>query len=86
MEVAEKRETFLTRHSDIIALIVSILAMFLWSVSLSRADFLWSRAESKADSRRIEDLVTAMQAGIRAEMQDFHGRLCSIEERTREVK
>lgn len=39
--------------------------------------FLWSRSESREDSRRIETLLSA----IKDEMKDFHGRLCAIEER-----
>ena len=41
--------------------------------------FFWSRSESRSDSRRIEDLITA----IKDEIKDFHGRLCAIEERNR---
>lgn len=41
--------------------------------------FLWSRSESRSDSRRIEDLVSA----IKDEIKDFHGRLCALEEKNR---
>jgi hypothetical protein len=44
--------------------------------------FLWSRSESRADSRRVEYLVAAMNT----EMKDFHGRLCSIEAQWKGVK
>jgi hypothetical protein len=39
--------------------------------------FFWSRSESRADVRRIEDLIIS----IAKEMKDFHGRLCTLEER-----
>ena len=42
--------------------------------------FFWSRSESRSDSRRIEDLVSA----IKDEMKDFHGRLCALEEKNKE--
>jgi hypothetical protein len=42
--------------------------------------FFWSRSESRADNRRIEDLIEA----IKDEMKDFHGRLCALEEKRRE--
>lgn len=39
--------------------------------------FLWNRTESRADNRRVLDLIEA----INKEMKDFHGRLCAIQER-----
>lgn len=39
--------------------------------------WLWNRAESRTDNRRVLDLIEA----INKEMKDFHGRLCAIEER-----
>jgi hypothetical protein len=45
--------------------------------------FFWSRSETMADTRRIEDLMHNMHREIQLEMKDFHGRLCSIEERNR---
>lgn len=39
--------------------------------------FLWSRAEARADSRQVIDLISA----INQEIKDFHGRLCAIEEK-----
>jgi hypothetical protein len=39
--------------------------------------FTWSRSESNADRR---DMM-AMIRSIDLEMKDFHGRLCTIEER-----
>ena len=44
--------------------------------------WLWSRAESRNDSRQIIDLITA----IKEEIKDFHGRLCAIEERNKGKK
>jgi CHASE3 domain sensor protein len=41
--------------------------------------FLWSRSESREDTRRVESLIQA----IHAEMKDFHGRLCALEEKNR---
>lgn len=42
--------------------------------------FLWSRSESRADCRRLEDVINA----IHIEMKDFHGRLCALEERRKD--
>jgi len=53
--------------------IVELLALIATFSGL----FFWSRSESRADSRRIEDLVAA----IKDEIKDFHGRLCALEEK-----
>lgn len=42
--------------------------------------FLWCRSESREDFRN----VTLILEGIREDIKDFHGRLCTIEERTRD--
>ena len=42
--------------------------------------FLWNRAESRTDTRQITSLISA----INQEMKDFHGRLCTIEERNKD--
>lgn len=55
-----------------------IATLFLANASL----ILWFRSESRADHRQCLDMITA----IREDMKDFHGRLCSIEERYREKK
>lgn len=39
--------------------------------------FLWSRSESRADSRRCEDLIEA----IKQDLKDFHGKLCALQEK-----
>ena len=41
--------------------------------------FFWLRSEASADRRDIMGLISAIQA----EIKDFHGRLCAIEERRR---
>jgi len=47
------------------------LGMFLWSVKLSRADFLHT-------VRIIEE--------IKKESRDFHGRLCGLEEKYKQFQ
>ena len=55
------------------------LAVFLVSVF---GLFLWTRSESRSDVRRIVDLIGA----IKDEIKDFHGRLCELEEKYRQIK
>lgn len=44
---------------------------------------LWSRSESREDNRKVEVRVEALIQAIHAEMKDFHGRLCALEEKNR---
>jgi seryl-tRNA(Sec) selenium transferase len=64
-----KCEGFLSRHGDLLILVLTTVSLFLWE-----------RSESRSDYRRIEDLVSS----IHQEIKDFHGRLCTIEERNKE--
>lgn len=41
--------------------------------------WLWNRSESRTDHRLVIDLMTA----IKDEIKDFHGRLCTIEEKNK---
>ena len=45
--------------------------------------FLWVRTESRADHRALETWTKEMLTAIQQEMKDFHGRLCAIEERNK---
>lgn len=48
--------------------------------------FIWNRTESKADCRHTDAKLEAIRALIHAviqESKDFHGRLCTIEERNK---
>lgn len=52
---------------------LQVLSLFLANTGL----ILWMRSESRSDWRHIDAKIDA----IHAEMKDFHGRLCEIEER-----
>ncbi len=41
--------------------------------------FFWNRSESRSDMRHMMTIIE----GIQQEMKDFHGRLCTIEERNK---
>jgi Flp pilus assembly protein TadB len=55
--------------------------------------FFWARSESRSDWRKSDeenrqvrrDLVDVMRS-IDQEIKDFHGRLCSLEEKNRSKK
>jgi len=52
-----------------------VFTLFLANAAL----IIWFRTESKADHRQVLDLIIAIQA----EIKDFHGRLCAIEEKNK---
>ena len=60
---------------EFIVILITISGLFLWSRSESRGMF----DDSKNDVRRMEDVIES----IHQETKDFHGRLCTIEERER---
>lgn len=43
--------------------------------------FLWNRSESRSDLRQFESEIRGWKDEINKEMKDFHGRLCSLEEK-----
>lgn len=53
---------------QVLTIVCANLGLFLWAVRQSRTDFL--------HTCRIVD-------SIQAEMKNFHGRLCSLEERNK---
>lgn len=66
----------------------TMLAGFLALIGTIIMLFLWNRAESRADNRHFQQENTAIRRelidalkNIDTEMKDFHGRLCAIEER-----
>ncbi len=58
---------------------LQVISLFLANAGL----IVWFRAESRSDWRHMDSKLDASITAIREEMKDFHGRLCSIEERNR---
>jgi hypothetical protein len=58
-------------------------AQILTIIASNFALFLWIRTESRADHRALEGWIKDMLLSIQLEMKDFHGRLCAIEERNK---
>jgi uncharacterized membrane protein len=64
----------------IVAMVGSIIALIAVVIAL----FLWTRAEARSDARHNDSKLESTRELVRAihlEVKDFHGRLCSIEER-----
>jgi len=56
---------------------IHVLTIIFSNIAL----FLWVRTESRADMRAFSNEIRGWKDEINKEMKDFHGRLCSIEER-----
>jgi hypothetical protein len=56
---------------------IQLISLFLANAGM----VVWFRSESRSDWRHMDAKLDAMHAEIHAERKDFHGRLCSIEER-----
>lgn len=70
--MSENKETLMEE-------MLKIMGMILGNAVVIIPLFLWNRAESRADHRMALSILDA----INKEMKDFHGRLCTIEERKR---
>lgn len=64
---------------ETLAVIISIIIMFLWLRTEANAD----RRSINAVQREDRKDILAMLSAIKDEMRDFHDRLCAIEERNR---
>lgn len=56
-----------------------VLSLFLANAGL----ILWMRSESRSDWRHMDAKLDARLDAIHQEIKDFHGRLISLEERSR---
>jgi len=65
--------------AQVLAIIVANLGIFLWLRTESSADRRQMQQESAADRRDLLQLIRE----IKDELKDFHGRMCSIEERNK---
>ena len=63
---------------------ITLGAIVIANIGTTIGLFTWSTSHAANDSRETKRILEA----IHAEMTDFHGRLCKIEERTsnRQVK
>ena len=54
-------------------------AQLLTIIGTNLAMFLWARSEARHDQEELRKLCSLIQD----EIKDFHGRLCAIEERNK---
>lgn len=84
--VIGKLELIMT-NIDLLTIIGSNLAftltLFLWNRSESRSDRKDSNAQAHEDRQSMRELVGYFKDEVQREMRDFHGRLCTIEERNK---
>jgi hypothetical protein len=65
-------------------------ALFLANLAIVLPLWIWNRAENRADMRHVDSQLDSIRELVRAihqenteMMKDFHGRLCTIEERNK---
>lgn len=46
--------------------------------------FLWGQRESRCEMRAFQSEIRGWKEEINKQMTDFHGRLCSLEERRKQ--
>ena len=61
-----------------LAVIAMVVALFTWNRSEARSDY--RAMDAKMDQNR--EMIIA----IHTEMQDFHGRLCALEEKYHQIE
>lgn len=64
---------------EALAIIISMIVMFLWLRTEANADRRETRLIQSEDRKDIMNLVRSIQEDVK----DFHNRLCAIEERNR---
>lgn len=71
------------------ALLAVVIALFLWLRSEANSDRRYTheiQREDRRDLLQISKNIELLVEAIQKEMKDFHGRLCSIEERSKGAK
>lgn len=66
------------------ATILSVTAVNVALIGWMRNDSRHFQSELKADQRSFQNEIRGWKDEINKEMKDFHGRLCSIEERQKQ--
>lgn len=67
---------------ELIAVLVSVAGLFLWGRSESRNDICGLQAEISG----VKSSLDSFRQEMHQEMRDFHGRLCSLEEKYGKAK
>jgi hypothetical protein len=62
---------------ELIAVLMAVAGLFLWGRSESRNDIRAIQAEISG----VKNELSAFRQEMHQEMRDFHGRLCSLEEK-----
>ena len=64
---------------QVLTMVGANVGIFIWLRTESNADRRQMQAESAADRRDLLSLIRE----IKDELKDFHGRMCSIEEKNK---
>ena len=72
----------LTAFGTVIAVVASNIALISWI----RSDMKCFETEIRGWHQDLRKDMSAYRDEVRNEMKDFHGRLCAIEERNKNIK
>lgn len=76
-------------NAEYMAMMGTIFGVFIANMAIVVPLFIWVRTETRNDIRHMDnklDAIRELTHAIHDEMRDFHSRLCSIEEKARNVK
>lgn len=65
--------------TQVLTIVMSNFALFLWARSEGRSDM----REMRGEMNTFKGEIRSWKEEINKEMKDFHGRLCAIEERNK---
>ncbi len=63
--------------TQVLVIVGANFALLLGFIGTAITMFLWARSEAREDRKNAEKMIY----NIQQEMKDFHGRMCSLEER-----
>lgn len=62
---------------------LTLIGVAIANIGTTITLFLWATNHAAEDRRALETSMGTILKAIQDEMKDFHGRLCSIEERNK---
>lgn len=78
---------------QVLTIVGANLGMLLAALGINIGLILWARTESRSDNDKLtaqfkndRDRTLDILEAIKDEMKDFHGRLCTIEEKYQQLR
>lgn len=65
---------------------IQVFTIILSMLGITAGFFLWSRRETNADIKEMRSMILKMMENNEKATRDFHGKLCTLEERYLQFK